>query len=370
MLCFSTNKKDKGNIMLAPYRQKVIEFTQPLLMWQKLYFLALAIGLYKLVFSNDDVSDFTLVGFVALMALSVEMWPKFVEIWETLLGRVIVVIVYAIIGNFVVVFARHQLNEIVGVDPGTLFYATSFVSLITAPVWIITITLIVMFIYMIVKQLWFIITFVPWLIGLYEKTNNQVAMYPKLTRITRIVMVPFMFMFLISILQLYGDEDTVENGAFNELTSGIVEGIEGSHKTKVSESISSEEVSEEAEKPENEDELGKEANSESETLEPEKEVASKENIGKDPLQEKNEIELENNNVTFLTGKAINETIAEFVYYFEAFGHSQCVKEEDERVISIGEYDILVVRRDKNSEFGFHFSVRECKLKSYSSANNE
>ena len=321
--------------MLAPYRQKIIEFTKPLPIWQKLYFLALAIGLYKLVFSDDEISDFTLVGAIAVMALSVEVWPKFVEIWETLLGRVIVVVTYAIVGNFVVVFARHQLNEVVGVDPGTLFYATSFVSIITAPVWIVTITLIVMFLYMVIKQLWFIATFVPWLIGLYEKNNNQVAMYPKLTRITRIVMVPFMFMFLISILKLYDDEETVKGGSVKGITSSIVEGLEASGAVVIQEDVPTEVIAE------------PESNTEPE-----------------PAKD-SEVELDKNNVTFLSGQAMNETIAEFVYYFEAFAHSQCIKEESERIVAIGEYDILAVKPDENSDYGYHFSVRECKLKNYS-----
>ena len=59
----------------------------------------------------------------------------------------------------------------------------------------------------------------------------------------------------------------------------------------------------------------------------------------------------------------HRAIAAFVYYIEAFEYSQCEKTDKERAVSIGEYDILAVERD-DSDIGYKFSVRPCKLKSY------
>lgn len=351
--------------MLAPYRQKVKEHSRHLPVWQKFYFLALIILTFQVIFSEVN---YELIGAVALAAMAVEMWPKFVHIWETLLGRVIVVVTYAIIGNFVVAFAGHKLNEIVGIDPGSLFYATSFVSLLTAPIWIVTITLIVMLLYVAIKQVWFFVTFIPWILGLYEKTSNQVKRFPKITRVTRIAMMPFMFMFLVSVLELYGEEAGDETGFVQSFTEGVNEGFNSEHTKK--------QIKDEIQKTRETENLTPEELKATQViedlliLEDDETVASAQaesNETKSPDAKPNkddDIILKSNGVTIGSGANLDKAIATFVYYVEGFKYSQCEKTEEERVVPLGEYDILAVKRD-DSEIGFHFSVRPCKLKDFS-----
>lgn len=343
--------------MLAPYRQKIIKYTEPLTTWQKFYFAAAFLAIFELIFDNESYS-YEIIGALALAGLAVEMWPKFVEIWETLLGRVIVVFTYAVVGNFVVAFARHELNQVVGVDPGTLFYATSFVSILFAPVWIITITLIAMLVYMLVKQTWFIITFVPWLLGLYEKSNAQVAVHPKTTRVARIIMLPFMIAFLISVLEFYGEAAT---GQPTEFAQGVVEGFNAAHEEKVEDQAKQTELTSPTTEGDN--------------------VISEPNISAVPSSSDNKdsqpIDTEQESIENLkasikksaeeaTGSddlTIHSVIAEFVYYVEGFAHSQCEMAPKERVVSLGEYDILAIKPD-DSPNGYSFTVRPCQLKSY------
>lgn len=351
--------------MLAPYRQKVKEHSRHLPVWQKFYFLALIILTFQVIFSEVN---YELIGAVALIAMAVEMWPKFVHIWETLLGRVIVVVSYAIIGNFVVAFAGHKLNEIVGIDPGSLFYATSFVSLLTAPIWIVTITLIVMLLYVAIKQVWFFVTFIPWVLGLYEKTSIQVKRFPKITRVTRIAMMPFMFMFLVSVLELYGEEAGDETGFVQSFTEGVNEGFNSAHtkkqikdeiqKTRETENLTPEElkatqVIEDLLIPE-----GDEAKTATQT-----DVADVQ-LPEQEANKDDEIKVASNGVTIGSGVKLDKAIATFVYYVEGFKYSQCEKTEKERIVPIGEYDILAIKPD-DSKLGYHFSVRACKLKDYS-----
>lgn len=324
--------------MLAQYRQVILEHIEPLTTWQKWYFAAALFAIFDFLFGDESYS-YEIVGALALAGLAVEMWPKFVQVWETLLGRVIVVFSYAIVGNFVVAFARHELNEVVGVDPGSLFYATSFASVLFAPVWIITITLIAMLLYMLVKQAWFIITFIPWLLGLYKKSNNHVAVHPKTTRVIRIVMLPFMIAFLISVLEVYSGESS---GTF---VDGVKEGFNEGHEQANTKTPQQGQI--------------------------EPELSGNNKTADMPVDEvKEDIE----NITEMIQKSkqqasdideitIPNLLAEFVYYVEGFAYSQCEMEEKERVVSLGEYDILAIKPD-DSQNGYSFTVRSCKLKNY------
>lgn len=332
--------------MLAPYRQKILNYTEALTGWQKFYFAATIIAVLQFISGTEDY-NYELVGALALAGLAVELWPKFVEVWETLLGRVIVVFTYALVGHFVVVNARHELNSVVGVDPSSLFYATSFVSLITAPLLIIAITLVVMAFYMLAKQMWFFITFIPWVLGLYEKSGLQVAMYPKTTRVLRIAMLPFMFMFLISVLDFYGENkdasDTFVDAVVAEFTDD---------KDRTSEAEKSETPSEGTEQRA----LSNAANEVSQ---------SADKKGEEDIEDLTvTIKGASEEVTRSNDLTMESTIAAFVYYIEAFAQSQCVTVPNERVVSLGEHDILSVIPDKTSASGYRFTVRECKLKEY------
>lgn len=322
--------------MLAPYRQKVIEYTKPLTVWQKLYFFAFFIMLLELISGSEPV-DLTVAGLVALAALSIETWPKFVVLWESILGRVLIVSSYIIVTNFAIAAASHELNQIVGIDPGNLFYATGFVSILMAPLLIITITIIGMLFYVLFKYLWFFITFFPWLIGLYEKTTYKVDKLPKTTRAVRIVMLPIMFMGLVSLLENYLDyEDNFIGGVTEGFNRGKEAGKELAEKSKT-ESTDVIDIIETTE-----DEMKKQ-----------------DDQNKTGLISVNGVEIHGDGKASLKHRAI----AAFVYYIEAFEYSQCEKTDKERVVSIGEYDILAVERD-DSDIGYKFSVRPCKLKSY------
>ena len=320
--------------MLAPYRQKVIEYTKPLTVWQKLYFFSFFIVVFELIFGSEPV-DLSVAGLVALAALSIELWPKFVHLWESILGRVLVLATYIIVTNFAIAAASHQLNQIVGIDPSSLFYATGFVSVLMAPVWIVVITLIGMLLYAIFKYLWFFITLIPWLIGLYEKTPNKVEKLPKTTRLAKIIMLPVMFMALVSILELYGDTDD------NFIADAVDSFEQGKSVGEELAAGNTEQAAAELDKPQTEQQES------------------------DSGVELGEVSVNGVSVgNWSKYNRMNRMIATFVYYVEGFKYSQCQKmDEQERIVSLGEYDILGITPD-DSDIGYKFTVRPCKLKSY------
>lgn len=319
--------------MLAPYRQKVIEYTSVLTVWQKLYFFAFFIVLFEFIFATGS-ADLSFAGLIALAALSIELWPKFVHLWESILGRVLVLATYIIVTNFAIAAASHQLNQIVGIDPSNLFYATGFVSVLMAPVWIVGITLIGMLLYVIAKYVWFLVTLVPWLIGLYEKRANKVEHLAKTTRVAKILLVPVMFMALVSVLELYSDSDvdilTDSVDSFEENTAAA----EADKATTTKQALT---------------EAGQ---------------ANTQNDFDDKATQIKDISINGMSVnSWVKGNDMNRLIATFVYYVEGFKYSQCEKTEQERLVSIGEYDVLAIAPD-DSQLGYQFTVRPCQLKSY------
>jgi len=319
--------------MLQKYGEPIRDKLDELKGWQQLYCLAIVLAVFEFVVFDSELSGYWLVGAVALAGLAVELWPKFVSVWETLLGRILILMTYAILGHFVVAFANHELNKVVGVDPGPLIYATSFVSLLTAPLWILTLTLVAMLTYVMVQQAWFFLTLIPRFLGLYRKSVGVNVKYPKFTRIGRLALLPFMMFSIVSSLETYG-------GNFGPKTDEFAKdfmkdmNLEGPEKPTDENSTQSDES----------EMAAKSAEDESNTSL--------------SLVRVNDFEI-------TTATRMESIIATFVHYVEGFQYSQCEKTDKERVLPIGEYDILVSTPDKTEPKGYRFSVRPCQLKTFS-----
>lgn len=152
-------------------------------------------------------------------------------------------------------------------------------------------------------------------------------------------MLPVMFISLVSVLELYNETDA--------FVTGVKEGWE-------MEKSSSEQVAAE--------DVGKDSSDSA--------------PAKTELEKKDEITLEDGKFT-VNGKPVEDwqrshkmdkLIASFVYYLEGFQYSHCEKTEQERVASLGEFDILAIEPD-DSELGYRFTVRPCKLKSYETSQD-
>lgn len=351
--------------MLAQYRQQVVEFIKPFTLWQKLYFSAFFLLLFQLVFSSD-AADLSFIGLLALIAMAIEVWPKFLVLWENIVGRVLIVTTYVVVVNFAVAFAGHQLNEVVGIEPSNLIYATGFVSVLMAPIWIISITLLGMLTYVVIKYLWFLFILLPWLVGLYERPKPRAIKFAKTTRLVRMIMLPVMFMALISLLESYGNYQ--KDGFLGAMVESVHVGS-ATDKPDVAEALK--EVETELTKVYQQElsELSEQngsvnvASLEQSPAEPPTEPSSEPNAAQEVSVDAPSITVNQQEFNISKVPTMEKAIAAFVYYVEAFAYSQCEMSDQERVLAIGEYDILAVKPD-DSELGYSFSVRPCKLKDY------
>lgn len=308
---------------------------------QKVYIYAFV--LLVIYYFTDDWLSLSTVGFVAIIAMSMEVWPKFVRAWNNLLGRFIIIVCYAIIANFAVAFAAQKLNEIIGIDPSSLFYSIGFATLLMAPIWMLSLSALVMAFYTIVLQVWVLIRLILKLLRVEKYVNT----YTPQTRLSMVVLklflIPSMFSTLFATLTYYdGDIDA------NEIERAIAVLEENEEKIPLvavhhkdatpilAKSTTSNGITETTVTP------------------PLGEDSQDEIVAERSASDEND----DFNVSY------NTLIATFVHNVELFQFSQCIKSKEERVVFIGEFDILVSAPDDDAPYGYRFSVRNCELKSY------
>ena len=307
-------------------------------LFQKFYLFALFLLLLLAI--NDDLTDSNLnsIGLIALLALAIELWPKVVATWETLLGRVLIILSYAIIGNFSFAFAGQELNKIVGIDPSPLYYSISFVTLVMAPLGILFMTLLVMIFYMIFIQVALLFKVLMRLLRIGHGKKNNGIKYPITTALSRLILAAPMFMTLEAAIGSY-------SGDLSDVSFSARKSNSQQEPVKLGTQDVLDEIKNELKKAAVENKA--------------KEVDSTE--PKPAFTELAEA-LEMNEKEPIT--RLDQAIAAFVHNVELFKHSQCVKAENEHVMYIGENDILVSKPNPNSKTGYDFSVRPCTLKSY------
>ncbi|MBU2883644.1 hypothetical protein KO525_10570 [Psychrosphaera sp. B3R10] len=319
---------------------------------QKIYLFAFLLQL--LFFATDDLIAFSTIGFIAIIGIAMEVWPKFVAAWNNLLGRFIIIISYAIVANFAVAFAAQKVNEVIGIDPSPLFYSIGFATLLMAPIWMLTLSATVMVFYVIFLQSLILLRIFLKIIRLDKLFQSKAPKSSLSLALLKLFLIPAMLTTLTSAIEFYSGEFKSAN--MQQTVKDI--GKSSPYNNRVDDNNVAGDSSTEAD-------LSK----------------SKEQEIAEEILAATRVE---DNITGITdGKATNETdkevdddeeldydftfnhlIAIFVHNVELFKFSQCIKTDKERVLSIGEFDILVSTPDKNAQYGHKFTVRNCQLKSF------
>lgn len=278
---------------------------------QRLYYLSFVYLLFSLAFLPSSW-QFNVAGTIALCGLFIEMWPRFVGIWESLLGRVAIISTYIVVANLAVNVASQKLNEIVGIDPSPLFYSTGFVTLLMAPIWLLFVTLVVMLSYMLVVHSLLLLRLAARVTKLNVMASTSKQVYELRTALLKTIVIPVMFVPVVASIETYG----------YFLVDGSIE-------------ITGVRVDEEFVR--------------------ESEVKK----GQGELEAESGGQL----ITANSGMRldINKTIASFIFNIDLYAFSQCEKSKEERAMFIGETDILVAKRNENSRSGYDFVVRQCQL---------
>ncbi|MEZ9536581.1 hypothetical protein AB4160_00070 [Shewanella sp. 10N.286.51.B8] len=342
---------------------------------QKLYFIAF---LLMLVFDG-----FTLVAIIAMIAMMVEFWPLFTKTWHSLAGKAFLLLFYAVIANFSLVWAGTVVNEVTGISAQHLAYTHNLVVLLYMPVWFVVISGIALMLLQFAIPLYFVFRPFFKLVGVKAISFTNSEHYRKRTILLRVILA---YIVLTNILLLGDFEhsfDSIDPKA--RMASLLKEeaSVQGRNVVKAPEPTTQEPIPAkpiaEEKIPQELEQLVKDmtGNSIAEINQGNLAPADITADLAEPTSEQSTEDIEaadSFNINFsdenterrydLVREAyrvlVRSMVAGFVYYFEADQFSRCEHIKDSKVVELNDYEILEISADKEKgKYGYTFTVKQC-----------
>lgn len=317
---------------------------------QKLYLISLIIMCFP------DRS-WLAICFLIMVGLSLEFWPRFNNIWHSLLGKSCLLFFYAIVANFALASAASVINDITGVAADHLPYSHNFAILLYLPAWLIGFTFLALIVTALLSP--FYITFILLLRPFGVKAVKAITQsnFPVLTTIARmflsfIVMSQFIVsnqadfqvftdklkLSLEPIVAAAHDVDTLQLESEQELIASSESDEQAlNHKRKIFSLISIENAKTADSTIVNNDE--KEKTSSLLTL------------------KSKEKSISSNQKRY--HQFVSYSLNLFIFELESDSQSRCKMDEGVRVIEINDFEMLEIVEDKTSEFGYRYTVKPC-----------
>ncbi|NQZ24166.1 MAG: hypothetical protein HRT53_19230 [Colwellia sp.] len=327
--------------------KKLLSWWQVLHSNQKIYLLAVIFGISQ----DQSLSPETLlepntglliVGSIAMIGMLRELLNIFTQVWQTLLGKSLIFIMYVIIGNFTLAVAARKVNYITGVDPDSLIYAQGFTTVLVLPLWLLLLTSMSLILLFTLGNVWF----------LFLKLVNLLRLHPINVRVGERFSVLFIFIRLLLIspimvtlmqpLNWYNNELNIEMPGVVFTTSEIGDSENKDPKNDLIESTEGQ----------------------SGETSPKEVSVSADDVHSSKQDEG--IVILDTDINDAKDKYtdFDRAIATFVYEYETFQLSRCEKTDAERVSIIGEDIILVAEKVEGHALGYKFSARSCVLRDY------
>lgn len=318
--CFAIFYQDRGEkTILSSFKQKVADLT----LSQWFYIFA---GLLLLLSADQDVNDLNLdptliwVGVIAGIGLIRELWHVFNRLWENMLGKGLILVLYAATANFALAIAALKVNNITGIEPGPFVFTIGFTTLLMLPLWLLISSIVFFTVALIVNFLWLILSVLLRIVRIKVKVHWEDKSFVFATMFMRVILIHYViasiFYFTLPFaeqIEILDNPISVVREALNDQEHSDINatGIEAPGNGRV-------------------------------TIEMGPEMASI--FASEPR---------------LGNGAFDQLIAHFIYHFETYPYSACEKSAQQRSLPIDENLILLVEKDE-SEFGYHFFVAPCE----------
>jgi len=186
--------------------------------WQQLtpaqrgYFIAtLFVVLWLLSLATQQWMLFCML-LALLYAVTSDMWQGFLRIWNSLAGKAVIVVFYAILGNFCFALAESQVNNLIGIRTDVVPYTVNLAVLLLAPIWSFILSLVVLTLYIVLHTAKIMLLLLLRPLGVRSHHILGTEAYPVKTLIARIVYLP-VFMSCLTVLPaayLTGDSSQLE----------------------------------------------------------------------------------------------------------------------------------------------------------------
>lgn len=254
---------------------------------------------------------------LTLVALTVDFWPRFAKLWDTLAGKALVLIFYAATTNFVVAAAATLVNSLTGLDASYFPYAHYTAILLSLPAWVFGLSLAVLVLLQLIFPLFILVVLGLRLLGIRSTTLFKDIAYPILTMCLR-----FALSILLVVQGVYfldhNEEDEVLSSSNQEPTTSSTD------EAALADSKKQSDVEQEGTK-------------------------IRISVDEEILKEEE---------GYIASMRL--ILAHFIFYVEANSRSRCELVGKTRSIELNEYQHVEIRRDKSQPNGYAFTVKACK----------
>lgn len=318
------------------------------------YFIASMLLLADFL-TSDGTSQEVLAGWVAFFGLTRELLHLFKHMWNTMLGKSVILILYASTANIALAYAAMQINAITGIEPTPFIFTLGFTTLVLLPVWVTISTTFLFLLFLIAANLWLLIRLPLKLFGFNVQLHWEDKKRAFLTMILRIFLIPFAVVSILTFTHPYfasylngpAPSEVTQKNTMNDFNnvSSDTQAIE-EDKT-IEDSV--------------------------EDLNNDLQKQMQGQVQAPPQEEANEEPADFFNMDFgvspedlETAKSknlfIQRLIAGFIWHFESYPHSHCEKPSNARSVPIDENSVLFVLKDKTTQIGYRYEVALCKIR--------
>jgi hypothetical protein len=312
---------------------KHFSFNRPKSWWQSLrkqfalltlsqWMYLIAIALVVLISENDmqESPEVYWIGAIAGIGLVRELWMVFNRLWEQILGRGLILVLYAATANFALAISALQINSITGIEPSPFVFTLGFATLLMLPFWLLVSSVLFFSVALVASNIWLFISVLLRMIRIKVKIHWEDQSFVFITLILRLILIPYVIVSTIYIAMPYAKQielfaDPI--ASLNQLKT------EQSEEQPVDKTVLLE----------NEDKNIK--------------VTFNNQDFVIPVDEQGQV------------KWLDKVIAGFIYHFETYPKSACKKAADQRSLPIDENLILLATED-GSEIGYKFTVGPCE----------
>lgn len=369
------------------------------------YFVAFVVLINQAGDGNNDDQYYLTVGIIAGLGLIRELWQVFAKIWEHMLGKGILLILYAATANFALAISALKINSISGVEPYIFVFTMGFTTLLMLPFWILTASIIFLGSAIVIGNLWLLFGLLLRIVGIKIKLHWEDQSFAVITMIFRFVLIPFLIYVLLQIMNPYlkqmdmfevplgltmfenGEAAFINAARFNTLSKQQLSEIAQHIRSDQAEPITAElqqkmdtlalsdmekniiyEMSDEdlvrlidrVKQSSTDDTL---VNMDSEAGNNAAAEAANSDTGATSISTQDtaiDAPVDETNTDAAETRVLDNLIARFIYRFETYPYSSCAKEEHQRVLPFEEDKMLVAEQDDSKELGIKFYVAACE----------
>lgn len=286
---------------------------------QRYYFVAAVLALGIEIFYDSTLNTMALPVILIIIGLLKEFAPRFADMWNSLYGKAVILLFYAIVANFALANAGGMVNEVTGVAASDLPFSHNFALIINLPSWFLVTTVLALVVFNIATPFYLLLLLFLKPFGVHGIWHKPEYKYVFTTAFLRYVLSFFLLVYVAMIMEEVGASSN-QSTSWGHVSFGQTD----------SEDVVTEGADAAA------DDAG-ESLDESEQQEEEIKVSG--------------FDYEHMQRSLLVG---------FIYNFEADVYSRCEHPEDARVIELNDFEILTVTPDKSTKLGYRYEVIACR----------